>query len=298
MPKRTNGEGGAALLAVDGSEFGVGATRVAIALAARSGVELLALNVLTSGGDEGLMGLDARAAERAEARAVVERIADEARRAEVVARPMTREGSSAADLIVAAAEETGAGVIVVGRRGRSGFARGSLGHTTGRVIGAANCPVLVAPRAAELWTRTILLATDGSPASEAAAFCLSRWPAAGWAPIVVLSVEVPTHSPERRAEAAGIVERTVAALRAAGREAQGRVARGPSADEILRAASETGADLVVLGSQGRTALGRALMGSKSQAVVSRVACAAMVVTARMACNLAPPAPADPPPVDR
>ena len=296
MPERNDGEGGAALLAVDGSEFGVGATRVAIALAAKSGVELLALNVLTSGGDEGLMGLDARAVERAEARAVVERIADEARRAGVRAQPMTRTGSSAADAIIAAAGETRAGVIVMGRRGRTGFARGSLGHTTARVIGAATCPVLVAPRAAELWSRRVLLAVDGSPASEAAAFCLGRWPAAAWAPIVVLSVEVPKHSPERRAEAAQIVERTVAALRAAGREAEGRVGRGGAADEILRAASGTGTDLVVLGSEGRTALGRALMGSNSQAVVSRVASAALVVTARMARILAmrEPAPAAPP----
>lgn len=286
MPERTEGQGGAALLAVDGSEFGVGATRVAIALAAKSRLRLLALNVLTSGGDEGLMGLDARAYEGAEARAVVRRIADEARRAGVDARPMTREGSSAADAIIASADETGAGVIVVGRRGRAGFARGSLGHTTARVVESATCPVLVAPRAAELWSRTILLATDGSGASEAATLCLSRWPAAVWAPIVVLSVEVPAHSPERRAEAAEIVERAVASLRAAGREARGMVGRGLAAEQILRAASETGADLMVLGSSGRTALGRALMGSNSQAVVTSVGCAAMVVTARMAPILA------------
>ena len=294
MPERTDGESGAALLAVDGSEFGVGATRVAIALAAKSGVELLALSVLTSGGDDGLMGLDARAVERAEARAVVERIADEARRAGVRARPVTRTGSSAADAIIAAADETRAGVIVVGRRGRTGFARGSLGHTTARVIGAATCPVLVAPRAAELWSRKVLLAVDGSPASKAAVLWLSRWAPAAWAPIVVLSVEVPKHSPERRAEAAQIVERTVSALRAAGRQAEGRVGRGAASDEILRAASETSADLVVLGSEGRTALGRALMGSNSQAVITRVACASMVVTARMARNLASASTAQPP----
>jgi nucleotide-binding universal stress UspA family protein len=300
MPERTNGGSGAVLLAVDGSEFGVGATRVAIALSARCGVPLLALHVLTSGGEEGVMGLDARAVERAEARVGLERIAEEARRAGVDARPMTRNGSSAADVIVAAADEAGAGVIVVGRRGRTGFARGSLGHTTTRVIGAASCPVLVAPRAAELWTRTILLAADGSPASEAATLCLGRWSAAAWAPIVVLSVEVPTHSPERRAEAAQIVERTVAALSAAGRDAEGKVASGLAAEEIVRAASETRADLVVLGSEGRTGLGRALLGSNSQAVISRVACAAMVVTARMARNpamLTPSSTTAPPAID-
>ncbi len=286
MADESKAAAGVIVLAVDGSEFSVGAARVATALAARNGARLVILNVLTSGDDEGVMGLDARALERAEAHAVVDRIADEARRVGIDARAMTRKGANPADAILALADEIGAAMIVVGRRGRRGFARGSLGRTTARVIGAARCPVIVAPRAAQLWTRRIVLAVDGSAASEAAAQGLGRDSAASGPPIVVLSVEVPRHSAGRRAEAARIVERTVAALRAAGREAEGLLRTGSAADEIVRAASDLDADLVVLGSEGRTALGRAMLGSNSQAVVSRVACAVMVVTARMAQRLA------------
>lgn len=273
------------LLAVDGSEFGVGATRIAKKLAAEDGAKLVVLRALTSGADEGVMGIDARAAEEAEARAVIERIADETRRAGGSARAMTKGGSSPANAILAAAKQVGADMIVVGRRGPRGLALGTLGHTTARVIGSATCPVLVAPRAAQPWRRTILLATDGSPAAEAAALTLAHRSCVGGAPIMVLSVEAPSHSPQRRAEAAVIVERTVAALRAAGREADGKVAQGVPTDMIVAAAAEADADLVVIGSEGRTPLRRAMLGSNSETVIARVPCAALVVTARMAREL-------------
>ncbi len=273
------------LLAVDGSEFGVGATRIAKKLAAEDGAKLVVLRALTLGADEGVMGIDARAAEETEARAVVERIADETRRAGGSARAMTKSGSRPADAILAAAKQVGADMIVVGRRGPRGLALGTLGHTTARVIGIATCPVLVAPRAAQPWRRTILFATDGSPAAEAAALTLAHRGCVGGAPIVVLSVEAPSHSPQRQAEAAVIVERTVAALRAAGREATGKVAQGVPADMIVAAAAEADADLIVLGSEGRTPLRRAMLGSNSETVIARVPCAALVVTARMAREL-------------
>jgi nucleotide-binding universal stress UspA family protein len=288
MPKQSEMANAAAvLLAVDGSQFGTGAARVAIKLAAEDGARLTVLGALTSGADEGIMGIDARAAEEAEIRAVLEGIAEAARRAGGNARALTRKGSDPAEVIVAVAAETNADAIIVGRRGPRAFALGALGRTTVHVIANALCPVLVTPRAAEPWRRRILFVTDGSPAAEAAAMTLERAEIVGATPIDVLSVQAPGHSPERQAEAPMIVERTVAALRAAGRDAFGHIAMGPTAEEIIRFAAETGADLIVLGSQGRSLLHRAALGSVSEAVIARASSATLVVTARMAQEMRP-----------
>jgi nucleotide-binding universal stress UspA family protein len=46
-----------------------------------------------------------------------------------------------------------------------------------------------------------------------------------------------------------------------------RLERGDPASEILRTADEFGADLIVMGTHGRSGLGRLLMGSVAEAVL-------------------------------
>ena len=50
------------------------------------------------------------------------------------------------------------------------------------------------------------------------------------------------------------------------------VREGTAAEEILRAADDVGADLIVMGSHGRTGLGRLLMGSVAEEVTRRAEC--------------------------
>jgi nucleotide-binding universal stress UspA family protein len=47
----------------------------------------------------------------------------------------------------------------------------------------------------------------------------------------------------------------------------GLLRSGPTAPEICNVATEVGADLVIMGTHGRGALGRALLGSTANAVV-------------------------------
>jgi nucleotide-binding universal stress UspA family protein len=54
---------------------------------------------------------------------------------------------------------------------------------------------------------------------------------------------------------------------------------GYPADAILHAAAETGADLIVMGTLGRTGVGRLLMGSVAQAVLCRAPCPVLTVKA-------------------
>ena len=50
-----------------------------------------------------------------------------------------------------------------------------------------------------------------------------------------------------------------------------RLEDGDAAEEILRVAEEAGCDLIVMGTHGRSGLGRLLMGSVAEAVLRRPA---------------------------
>jgi len=64
-------------------------------------------------------------------------------------------------------------------------------------------------------------------------------------------------------------------------------AEGDPATEILRVAREIHADLIVLGTHGRTGLARLLMGSVAEQVVRKATCPVLTVTAPFAPAPAP-----------
>ncbi len=302
------------LLATDGSEFGAGAARVAVALAVATKARIMVLSVVVGAGEYLVLPPDpeseaelathvtgegvaaevlgvflgnkdlvvppARAVEAEQAaRATAEGVAAECRAAGAAAEAVLRRGHEPALTIVTAAHELGADLIVLGRRGKRNLARRMLGDATGKVICRAGCPVLVVPKGAAMWRNRVLLATDGSAAANGAvkaAAVVARVCGLG---VTALSVEVPKDPPERRAETARIVDRAVASLVASGVAAEGRIGTGAPPDEIVAAVADCGVDLVVMGSEGRTALGRLLVGSNSLEVIGRVSCPVLVTAA-------------------
>jgi nucleotide-binding universal stress UspA family protein len=60
-------------------------------------------------------------------------------------------------------------------------------------------------------------------------------------------------------------------------QASAILAEGLPAEEVLRTARRQRADLLVLGTHGRTGLRRALMGSVAERVVSRARCPVLTV---------------------
>jgi nucleotide-binding universal stress UspA family protein len=58
-----------------------------------------------------------------------------------------------------------------------------------------------------------------------------------------------------------------------------RLEEGDAATQILQVAQETGCDLIVLGTHGRTGLGRLLMGSVAEQVLRRASCPVLTVRA-------------------
>lgn len=138
-----------------------------------------------------------------------------------------------------------------------------------------------------MW-KLLLLATDGSPpALEATrkAIAMARLSSA---PVVAVAVGFPD---ERAPERAGLhYARELAERQGVPCTLEAR--EGVVADEILHAASEHRAGLIVLGDTGRTGLTRLLMGSVAQAVLERSPVPVLVVRGETSEDhaSAPPAP--------
>jgi len=62
-----------------------------------------------------------------------------------------------------------------------------------------------------------------------------------------------------------------------GLEVEDLIVHGEAASEIVRAARERGADIIVISSHGRTGLGRILFGSTAESVVRHARCPVLVV---------------------
>ena len=155
----------------------------------------------------------------------------------------------------------------------------------------------------------MIFATDGSVPSAAAEAVLSTWPIFERLPIHVVSVAdvaEPWHTgiaptmyrqvieahatdlAEAKAEHTRIAEDMTARLRALGRQAEAAVRNGDAAAEIIAAAAEVHAGLVVIGSRGRTGLASAMLGSVARNVLHGSAASVLVAT-----NPKSPAPTGP-----
>lgn len=119
----------------------------------------------------------------------------------------------------------------------------------------------------------LVLATDGSPESEAAAGLIRQLPLPVGSEVQVVTVldapvwQVPMSLLGAEQEwARRVVEGTTALVAREGVRVERLVRRGAAAAEIIQASREFQADLVVLGARGHTALEQFLMGSVARNV--------------------------------
>ncbi len=193
------------------------------------------------------------------------------------------EGEDSYHFIADEARKFNASMIIMGRRGKKGLKRLMMGSTTARVIGHAPCNVLVVPRASQVEFRSILVATDGSRYSAAAASeaigiakrnkcdltVIAVVPAELVAPV---DIDFATVSREKLADAEmQVAEKNAKAVKEAavkeGVSVKAFVMTGKPADAIIETAKEQKSDLIVLGSHGRTGLEKLLMGSVAERVI-------------------------------
>jgi hypothetical protein len=264
------------LLATQCTEFDAGAERVGIELAARHGIPLYAVLPLVSNQEYESIAPMLEDAAEADAAAKLQALREAAAERGVDLIGRVRRGEEPFREIVSEASERGAELIVLRRRGKRGFLANLLiGEMVQSVTNHAPCDVLIVPPSADVWSRGIVLATDGSPhsvrASQVATTVAARWSL----PLTVVSVAGEDDPDGRRASAC--VNSVLADARAAGARAIGQVASGKPHEAILRAAGEAGAGLIVVGRRGLNPVKRALLGSTSQHVASHAESAVLVV---------------------
>jgi nucleotide-binding universal stress UspA family protein len=139
----------------------------------------------------------------------------------------------------------------------------------------------------------ILVAVDDSPHSERAVRFVARmrWPAGSR--VIVVNVMTPVLTPpvvggeggvplmievteEQRQQARTVTGRSEAALRESGIAAESRLPTGDPRDALLRLVTDERADLLVMGSHGRTGFSKLLLGSVSSHAVTHAHCSVLV----------------------
>ncbi len=265
------------LVATDGSEYSAGAVREALRLAKKCGARVRVISVIASDVEHETLGGQLLTQEIETARAHLDTVQRQAADAGVACETEAIPGAILHETIVNEAERMGADLIVTGRRGRRGLARWMLGDLTARLIGYAHCNVLVVPRIATVSGRQFVVATDGSRYSDAAAVTAGSLAKLCGTPVSVISAMVPSHSEERRREATQTIGRTVSFLKQGGSTAEGSVEDGRPDEVIVRTALTKNADLIFVGSHGRTGIERVLLGSVAERVLNQTPCAVLVV---------------------
>lgn len=266
------------LVASDGSEFSAGAEREALRIAKRCGARLRVISVIPGGNAElYAMGEQLVAQELNNARQHLDQVMRQAAASGVACETEVIQAGQIHQEIVSQADRMHADLIIMGRRGKRGLSRVMLGDVTAQVIGHAHCSVMVVPRSAEINGTHFVVATDGSRFSDAAAATAVSLAKRCNSPATVVSVHSPSHSEQRRLEAKRSVNRITSFMQQEGIQTDGQLLEGRSDDKIVESAIAKHADLIVLGSHGRTGLERVFLGSVAERVLNQTQCAVLVV---------------------
>ena len=165
-------------------------------------------------------------------------------------------------------------LVVMGRYGKTGLARLMLGSVTARIAGLSPVNVLVVPLEATVGFSHLLIANDGSPCSASAfreALAIARRTHAK-----LVAVSVATRKKET-ALAKETLKDLGAAAQKCGVELESEALVGEPDEAIVEAAQKCQAELIVLGSHGRTGWKRLLLGSVAERVIGRASCPVLVV---------------------
>jgi nucleotide-binding universal stress UspA family protein len=205
------------------------------------------------------------------------------------------------DEILAQLTATRADLLVLGTHGRSGFQRLFLGSVTEKVMRKATCPTLVVPpRAPDVAPaqpvefKRILCPVDFSESSlEALAYAINIAEESDARLTLLHVVEIPLGSDYEGGPEALKAVRAAAAADSRQRlhdlvPDQARtyctidiqIVEGRAYREVIRQAGDLGADLIVMGVHGRSAMDLVLFGSTTHHVVRAAVCPVLIVRPR------------------
>jgi nucleotide-binding universal stress UspA family protein len=274
------------LLGVDGSDASLHAFSEGMRLAGRE-VKLVAVSVAPEyNGDLRLTGVhDIAKLIRQPCDAALSRCQEAAAASGVQVKAICALGQPYARL-VELAEDENSDLIVIGAKGLTSLKYSLIGSVAKKVIGFTPRDVLVVPEGAQIGWEHILLATDLSPNSKGAENRALELALAYQSKLTILSVmELPTclygeagelgcSLPESRTQ---FLEELQARAASWGITPEIVIKQGESYKLIVESAKNLGADVIVMGSHGRTGLTRLLMGSITEKVIGQAACPVLVV---------------------
>jgi len=186
---------------------------------------------------------------------------------------------SARDSILEAASTFSADLIVMGTHGYSGLRRFLLGSVAENVLHSSEIPVLMirpdtAPPESEIVIKNVICPVNQTPAArESVGYAVSLAGCHG-AALTLLHVKESAHEPAVANWCSwASVERSNCQIQEMTRE-------GKVAEEVLKQASETGCDLLVVGAWHRPLLDRTVIGSTTAVIVRNAACPVLIVPAK------------------
>lgn len=275
------------LVCTDGSTDSQGAINAALQLAQNAGskIYLLEVSYFLAGYElqspdaltPPVVNLELMQAQETAVKERLEKQKADAAAAGLALETRTRTSSSAYEGILEEAQELQPDLIIMGRHGYTGLTRLLMGSTTARVIGHSPCNVLVIPQGDSLSFQRLLIASDGSPFSQAAwktGLALSQTMGS-----ILTAVSV---APDDRdiPGASAVVRNLEEEAEKEGLALDTMILSGRPDEAIINAALFKEASLIILGSHGRTGLKRLLMGSVAERVIGHAKCPVLVVKKR------------------
>lgn len=256
------------LLATEHTDFDTGAESLALALAQRSGLPLSVVLPMLSNAEFEMLAPQLAIKADAETAARIKALEAAARPLHVTLSPRVRRGTNLAAEINAEARSAGTDLLVIRRRGKRGFlSRLLVGEMVSQVVAHTTCSVLIAPRAATLWSTRVMVGID--PQAPDAACLAAAAAVAAHSQLPLLVVCVAAADAEQQAQAAAALATALQQARLLHADVSGVVITGRAADALLATAEQHGADLLVLSRNRPGASGRARMGSTTEAVTGK-----------------------------
>lgn len=277
------------LVPLDGSRFAEWALTYAVGLAQPRGAAIELVSVYEDQPTVGGWPLSAEQVEEWFERYLAE-VSDRIRRTTQLEVRREVRGAPVAEAVEEAARQKRADLVVLSTHGRGTLSRAWLGSVADHVSRHVEVPVLMvrpeeetAPPARATTIRSVIVALDGSPRAERAldaaiavtgkeaAYRLVRvvpphWVTSPYLPHAI--ADARRLEEEERSEALQYLEQLRERLAAEGLCVETDVFVGvhPAAG-ILHASQHSGADMVAIGSHGRSPLGKVLMGSVADKIL-------------------------------
>jgi nucleotide-binding universal stress UspA family protein len=264
------------MVATDGSKYSESAIREAISLAKICSSNLIAVSVVKTNLEfDSVLPQFVEKAEQ-EAMKHLESVKARAAKEGINCITIVSLSEEPYEDIVRHASKNNVDMIIMGTHGKTDIKRLMMGSVTALVIGHAPCNVLVLPLNAKIECKSVLIATDGSRYSEAAASEALGIAKRCGSSLIVISVAA---SDEEIVSAKNNVNKVAEAAEKEDLKTTSVVTKGKPYEAIIETSKQKKADLIIVGSHGRTGLARLLMGSVTERVIGHAGAPVLVVKA-------------------